>query len=154
MPRKAGDMARRMVRWVLCVAMALGFVQCRRVDNQVITRDVDIRAWEERVELEFDHGRQSTQCDMDIVLHVNRAFEQREVAFEITLFTPDSLSYSERVISEVDVEWGNAARYNTDVAIEYRRDIRLDREGVYRVAIRPLQTMAGVESAGINLRMK
>lgn len=141
-------------RWMAILLCAVMFVHCKRADNYVISNDVNVRQWDERVELEFEHGQERERCDMDIVLHVNRTFKHREVAFEITLFTPDSLRYSEFISSEIDVEWGPTARYYHDLPIEYRRDVELAKEGSYRVAIRPLYSLSGVESAGINFRMK
>ena len=141
-------------RWVVYMVCIVMFVHCGRVNNYVVCGDVNVLAWVERVELELSHGREPELCDMDIVLHVNRTFDEREVAFEMTLFTPDSLRYSECIKVPVDVEWGPTAEYYTDIAIEYRKDVELSHEGVYRVAIRPLHSISGVESAGINFRMK
>lgn len=143
--------AARLLVYGLCVAL---FVYCGRVKNHVVCCDVDVRMWDERVEFVYENLAPQTMCDMDIVLHVNRTFKEKDLELEITLCTPDSLRYSERVKAPVSVEWGPTAEYFADVAIEYRSNVTLSHEGIYLVAIRPLRQIRGVESAGINFRMK
>lgn len=136
---------------VICIAALDG---CSRLTNRVVSQDVNVIAWEDRAEVVLEHEGDFKRCDMDILLHVNRTFDEESVALELTFITPDSLRYSECVEAPISVDWGTTAKYFSDIAIEYRRDVKLKKDGIYSVSIRPLKPLRGVESAGVNFRMK
>ena len=136
---------------VVCVAAMSG---CGRLTNRVVCQDVNVMAWVDRAEVALEHEGDFRRCDMDILLHVNRMFDEESVALELTFTTPDSLRYSECVEVPVSVDWGTTAKYYSDIVVEYRRDVKLKKDGIYSVSIRPLKPLRGVESAGVNFRMK
>lgn len=154
MSRSIKNMTRLVARWMACLTLALCSVQCRGVDNRVVSSDVNIGDWNERVELIYENSTAATRCDVDVVLHVNRNFTEREIPLEITFFTPDSLRYSECVELKAQAEWDGVADYYTDIVMPYRGDVSLAKEGTYRLTIRPLKSLSGVESAGVNFRLK
>lgn len=143
----------RIARWFVYGLCIVSFAHCGRVTNHVVCCDVNVREWDESVEIVYENQTPQTMYDMDIVLHVNRTFQEKDVEFEIILTSPDSLRYSECIKAPASIDWGLAECF-TDVSIKYRRDVTFLREGEYLVAIRPLKQMKGVESVGINFRKK
>ena len=139
---------------LLSVVTLLLFVQCRTTECSVVMEDVNINDWSEETTVSYTNKQTANNYDLNIVLHVNRRFEAKQLEFEITTMTPDSLRYSEQVTLPVSLSWENPTAVTTDIELPYRRDVTLRCEGEYTMVITPRQSVVGVEAAGINFQMK
>lgn len=139
---------------LLSVVTLLLFVQCRTTECNVVMEDVDINDWSEETTVSYTNKQTANNYDLNIVLHVNRRFTAKQLEFEITTMTPDSLRYSEQVTLPVSLSWENPTAVTTDIELPYRRDVTLRCEGEYTMVITPRQSIVGVEAAGINFQMK
>ena len=139
---------------LLSVVTLLLFVQCRTTECSVVMEDVDINDWSEETTVSYTNKQTANNYDLNIILHVNRRFEAKQLEFEITTMTPDSLRYSEQVTLPVSLSWENPTAVTTDIELPYRRDVTLRCEGEYTMVITPRQSIVGVEAAGINFQMK
>ena len=138
---------------VAIIAM-LVFVQCRTEQSAVAMGDVSIDGWDNPITVTYKNTEADRLCDLGVTLHINRRFATDSVALEITTLTPDSLRYSEVVTLPAKAEWPSKQSTTMDIAIPYRRDVRLMHEGEYYIILRPLQSIEGVEAAGINFQTK
>ena len=137
---------------VAIIAM-LVFVQCRTEQSAVAMDDVSIDGWDNPITVAYTNTDQDALCDLGVTLHINRRFATDSVALEITTLTPDSLRYSEVVTLPAKAEWPSKQPTTMDIAIPYRHDVRLMHEGEYHIILRPLQSIEGVEAAGINFQI-
>ncbi|MBR3775393.1 MAG: hypothetical protein IKL12_04720 [Alistipes sp.] len=92
--------------------------------------------------------------DLNVTLHINRHFTASDIALEITTLTPDSLRYTESITLPIEAEWPGNNTMAIDVELPYRRDVHFSHEGEYSIILRPLQSLQGVEAAGINFQTK
>lgn len=138
---------------VAIIAM-LVFVQCRTEQSAVAMGDVSIDGWDNPITVIYKNTEADRLCDLGVTLHINRRYATDSVALEITTLTPDSLRYSEVVTLPAKAEWPSKQSTTMDMAIPYRHDVRLMHEGEYYIILRPLQSIAGVEAAGINFQTK
>ena len=138
---------------VAIIAM-LVFVQCRTEQSAVAMGDVSIDGWDNPITVTYKNTEADRLCDLGVTLHINRRYATDSVALEITTLTPDSLRYSEVVTLPAKAEWPSKQSTTMDIAIPYRRDVRLMHEGEYYIILRPLQSIEGVEAAGINFQTK
>lgn len=140
---------------ILLSAMAIVLLtQCRVSENNVVMTDVDINDWNEEASISYTNKQTESNYDLSIMLHVNRRFKAKELELEITTMTPDSLRYSERVTLPVRFSWEQTSSATSDIDIPYRQSVTLRCEGVYKMVITPLQSIVGVEAAGVNFQMK
>jgi hypothetical protein len=130
------------------------FTQCGSTECSVVMQDVDIDGWTDEATLTYTNKQTENNYDLSVVLHVNRRFKAKQLEFEITTMTPDSLRYSEQVTLPVSLSWENPTAVTTDIELPYRRDVTLRCEGEYTMVIAPRQSIVGVEAAGINFQMK
>ena len=138
---------------VAIIAM-LVFVQCRTEQSAVAMGDVSIDGWDNPITVTYKNTEADRLCDLGVTLHINRRYATDSVALEITTLTPDSLRYSEVVTLPTKAEWPSKQSTTMDIAIPYRHDVRLMHEGEYYIILRPLQSIEGVEAAGINFQTK
>ena len=138
---------------VAIIAM-LVFVQCRTEQSAVAMGDVSIDGWDNPITVTYKNTEANRLCDLGVTLHINRRYATDSVALEITTLTPDSLRYSEVVTLPAKAEWPSKQSTTMDIAIPYRHDVRLMHEGEYYIILRPLQSIEGVEAAGINFQTK
>lgn len=140
---------------ILLSAMAIVLLtQCRVSENNVVMADVDINDWNEEASISYTNKQTESNYDLSIMLHVNRRFKAKELELEITTMTPDSLRYSERVTLPVRFSWEQTSSATSDIDIPYRQSVTLRCEGEYKMVITPLQSVVGVEAAGVNFQMK
>lgn len=125
---------------------------CSVQPDMVVMSDVNNSDWSEMATLSYDN-RTLKECDMSILLHVNRHFEQQSVSLQITMLTPDSLRYTEQVTLNVEQQPQRPSMAATDVELPYRRNLHLKHKGVYVWQITPAQSIEGVESAGIKFQV-
>ena len=119
------------------------------VECDVALTDVNVASWRDEAAITWFNSDTTALRDLDLVLHVDRSFDCRELQLEIAVTTPDSLRYVERVTVPATVEWrGNIRR--TDIRMPYRHNVRFAREGEYIIGITPVVEVNGVEAAGMN----
>ena len=138
----------------MAIIAMLVFVQCRTEQSAVAMGDVSIDGWDNPITVTYKNTEADRLCDLGVTLHINRRFATDSVALEITTLTPDSLRYSEVVTLPAKAEWPSKQSTTMDIAIPYRHDVRLMHEGEYYIILRPLQSIEGVEAAGINFQTK
>lgn len=145
----------RVLRRVLMALMAVTmFTQCRVAESSVAMRDVSIDGWTEPVTVSYNNTDPTPLRDLNVTLHINRHFTVSDIALEITTLTPDSLRYTESITLPVQAEWPGNNTMAIDVELPYRRDVHFSHEGEYSIILRPLQSLQGVEAAGINFQTK
>lgn len=130
------------------------FTQCRVAESSVAMRDVSIDGWTEPVTVSYNNTDPTPLRDLNVTLHINRHFTVSDIALEITTLTPDSLRYTESITLPVQAEWPGNNTMAIDVELPYRRDVHFSHEGEYSIILRPLQSLQGVEAAGINFQTK
>ena len=138
----------------MAIIAMLVFVQCRTEQSAVAMGDVSIDGWDNPITVTYKNTEADRLCDLGVTLHINRRYATDSVALGITTLTPDSLRYSEVVTLPAKAEWPSKQSTTMDIAIPYRHDVRLMHEGEYYIILRPLQSIEGVEAAGINFQTK
>ena len=138
---------------IIIVALCL-MVGCDVSENRVVYKDVNVREWDESATIAFTHDGKPRRCDIDILLHVNRDFDARQCAFEISTITPDSLRYAESVTIPISEMQLSETEHFFDVCIPYRRDVGIDKNGEYKIIILPLVPLSDVEAVGVNFQLK
>jgi len=132
------------------VAASVLLAQCRAAEYDVRLADVNAVSWSDEAVVKYINGDTTSLRDLDLVLHVDRSFGNGELQLDISVVTPDSLRYVERVTVNAAADWrGNIRR--TDIRMPYRRYVRFALEGEYAIGIRPAGGVRGVEAAGIGL---
>lgn len=137
-----------ILRFAIFVAAAL-LAQCRMAECNVALTDVNVMSWSDVATVKYINADTTSLRDLDLVLHVDRSFDSGDLQFDISVATPDSLRYVERVTVPATAQWrGNIRR--TDIRMPYRRRVRFALEGEYAIGIKPVDEVRGVEAAGIN----
>lgn len=130
------------------------FTQCRVDESAVAMRDVSMDGWTEPVTVSYKNTNTAPMRNLNVTLHINRRFTASDIALEITTLTPDSLRFTESVTLPVKAEWPSDNTMAIDVELPYRKDVSFRHEGEYNIILRPLQSLQGVEAAGINFQTK
>lgn len=126
---------------------------CSITPNMVAMSDVDNKDWSEAAQLTYTNSS-IEQCDMSIVIHVNHSFAMEELPLQITMFTPDSLRYTEQVVLPVKHQQLRPTTIAADIELPYREDVHLRCKGEYTWHITPSQNITGVEAVGIKFHAK
>lgn len=129
-------------------------VGCAMPYNRVFYQDVNVMTWQQRAVITFSYDEEPRYGDMDLLLHVNGDFEPRDLNFEITVISPDSLRYTECISVPQPVRHAATSDHVEDIKIPYRQDVELAKRGEYTVEIMPLTPLSGVESVGVNFQLK
>lgn len=129
-------------------------VQCRVVENTVVMEDVDVRSWTDAATVKYINDDTTTLRNLSVTLHVNRLYDSKEIALEISTMTPDSLRHTEQVVMPAAADWPSEIATTTDIEIPYRESVRFRCKGEYVVRITPRKEVVGVEAAGINFQSK
>ncbi len=128
---------------------SVSLTQCRMAECNVTLADVNVTSWNDEATITYLNSDTASLRNLDLVLHVDRSFDSRELQFDIAVTTPDSLRCVERVTVPTTAEWrGNIRR--TDIRTPYRRNVRFACEGKYVISIKPVAEVNGVEAAGMN----
>ena len=77
-----------------------------------------------------------------------------ELPLQITMFTPDSLRYTEQVVLPVKHQQLRPTAIAADIELPYREDVHLRCKGEYTWHITPSQNITGVEAVGIKFHAK
>ncbi|MBE6196367.1 MAG: hypothetical protein E7137_04655 [Rikenellaceae bacterium] len=118
--------------------------------TQAVMADVDPYKWSEEAAVKIENADTLTLRDLSLVIRSNRLFREDTLHLELTLRTPDSSRYSEVVAFPVRHIHRPAALRLID-EIPYRHDVILNQFGTYRLTLKPLHPIRGIEAAGINV---
>ena len=91
-----------------------------------------------------------TLRDAAIFLRYNDRFTEDTLTVRITTLSPDSLRFEEEFLLAI-VRTDTPAALQHETLIPYRRQIRLLREGGYRILVTPVRPVRGVEAVGVRL---
>lgn len=141
---------RRIIWGILCGVM-VSLSSCSIMPDVVVMKDVDVNDWHEAISLEWENNSEQER-DLSIMLHVNSLFNAEQIALQIKIYSPDSLYHIEQVVLPCTAELSQTTARAIDVEIPYRRNVSLKHKGKYIVEITPLESIAGVEAAGINFQ--
>lgn len=144
-------MLRRSISILVAIVATLVCTQCRMADCSVRIVDVNTDMWDDEATITFVNNDTAATRSLDLILHVNKDFEADSISLDITVFTPDSLRYSERVALPVNARWSAEMR-QTDIEVPYRRNVTFAHEGEYTINMTPVAGIIGVEAAGINFQ--
>ena len=144
-----------MQRWLngIFIGIVILFCSCSKKPDAVVMNDVNISDWSKTTTLVYNNTTIG-EVDMSIVLHVNRVFSAEEIALQITMFTPDSLRYTEQVTLPIELKPERPTQAATDIEIPYRRNVEFRRKGEYIWQITPTTALNGVEAAGLSFYIK
>lgn len=139
----------RSVRSALAAATVLLTTACTS-SHRTIAADVPFAAWDRTVEMAFDNDDTTSLCDLTLFLRCNDRFVEDTLTVRIEIRTPDSLRYEEPFILAVPYTNSPAALVR-EAVVPYRRRVRFERSGRYRVCITPAREIRGVEAVGIDI---
>lgn len=125
--------------------------QCSLEKNHVVMEDVNASGWDNAISLQYISDVTELR-NISITLRVRESFEADKLAFDITTMTSDSLRYNEQVILPVDFQWQGSVARSMEIELPYRHNVEISRNGEYIIRLRPLTSIKGVESAGINFK--
>ncbi len=144
-------MVSKIVRILAAAVATVICTQCRMADCSVRIVDVNTDMWDDEATITFVNNDTAAMRNLDLILHVNKDFDADSISLDITVFTPDSLRYRERVALPVNARW-NADMRQVDIEVPYRRNVVFAHEGKYTINMTPVAGVSGVEAAGINFQ--
>lgn len=113
-----------------------------------IAADVDARAWVDPVELILPNTDTLGCYDWQLFVRSDDRIAADTFTLRIAVVTPDSLRFEEPFFVRLPVRPVPAAMLS-EADVDYRRQVRLSRSGDYRLTIRPLYPLRGIEAVGI-----
>ena len=140
-----------MHRIILGILSCFALSACSIAPDTVVMKDVNVSDWSEAVSIEFNNDSEQER-NLSIALHVNSHFEAKQIALQIKTFSPDSLYHTEQVSLPCTAYLSQTTARAVDVEIPYRCNVSLRHKGKYIFEITPLESIAGVEAAGINFQ--
>lgn len=137
------------VRFMASLLAAAGLSACGLSPVRSAAADTDPRRWERPAEIVFRNADTATRCDASLFLRCNDRFAEDTLTVRVAVVAPDSLRYEEPFLLVIPRAEGPAALMR-EVAVPYRRRIRLARMGDYRFRVTPLRPVRGVEAVGVH----
>ncbi len=113
-----------------------------------IVADVDATAWVDPVELILPNAATLDCYDWQLFVRGDDRIAADTFTLRIAVVTPDSLRFEESFLVRLPARPVPAAVLS-EADIDYRRRVRLSRSGDYRLTIRPLYPLRGIEAVGI-----
>lgn len=104
--------------------------------------------WAEPVELVLPNDDTTGCYDWQLFVRCDDRSTTECFTLQITVLSPDSLRFSESVAVQLPPEAAPAPLLR-EVAVDYRRRVRLSARGNYRVRIAPQQPVEGIAAVGI-----
>ncbi len=137
------------VRWMIFAIVAgWSLVGGCSSPYRSIEADVDATAWVDPVELILPNTDTLDCYDWQLFVRSDDRIAADTFTLRIAVVTPDSLRFEESFLVRLPVRPVPAA-VRSEAGIDYRRRVRLSRSGDYRLTIRPLYPLRGIESVGI-----
>lgn len=116
--------------------------------------DVDVTAWSAPATIIQSNADTTTLRNIDLFLCCNDRFREDSITVRIAVRTPDSLRFEEAFRMVIPRATTTPAALKREIAIPYRRDVRLLCSGNYRITITPERPIRGVEAVGISIVKK
>lgn len=113
-----------------------------------VVADVDAGAWNAPVELTMPNTDTLNNYDWQFFVRSDERIAPDTFTVRIAVVTPDSLRFEEPFAVQLPVCTTPAARLCENL-LDYRRRVRLSRTGDYRLTIRPVRPLRGIEAVGI-----
>ncbi len=113
-----------------------------------VDADVDAEAWNAPVELTLPNTDTLGSYDWQFFVRSDERIAPDTFTVRIAVVTPDSLRFEEPFAVQLPVCTTPAARLCENL-LDYRRRVRLSRTGDYRLTIRPVRPLRGIEAVGI-----
>lgn len=113
-----------------------------------VVADVDAMAWNGPVELILPNTDTLDCYDWQLLVRSDDRIAADTFTLRIAVVTPDSLRFEEPFFVRLPARPVPAAMLS-ETDIDYRRQVRLSRSGDYRLTIRPLYPLRGIEAVGI-----
>lgn len=150
-PETNSGMAGAYAKYALCL-LAIAAAACSGPTHTERMADVDPRGWRagDAVVLKYENADTIGRRPLNLVLRCDRGFSLSALPLEITVTTPDSVSFTERI--EADMHAGvSANKSGFEAIVPYRSNAVLDRSGTYLFAFSPLtpESVKGVTAIGI-----
>lgn len=118
--------------------------------HQSVATDVDVRSWNAPAVIQYANTDTLILQDLNLFIRCDARFTADSLPLYVTLLTPDSLLYEERVVLRIPSREHPAA-ITPVLECPYRRRICLLRQGNYTFVIRPEHPQQGIEAIGIHL---
>lgn len=132
------------------VVLGLLIVGCSTTDFTSVMSDVDAREWYAPAVVEFEVSDTVSVVDVMIVArHVAYGFSD-SVQLNVTTISPDSTEWSEPFTLHLQAKEPRKSR-STITEVPYRRHVKWQRRGHYKIEFRPHSIYQGVESIGVNI---
>ncbi len=113
-----------------------------------VVADVDATAWADPVELILRNTDTLDCYDWQLFVRSDDRIAADTFTLRIAVVTPDSLRFEEPFLVRLPARPVPAA-VRSEAEIDYRRRVRLSQAGDYRLTIRPLYPLRGIETVGI-----
>lgn len=137
---------------VCALAIAAGLMQCGYPNTEKMA-DVNPVMWrvDDAAKVEVSGHDTAGMYGLDILMMFDADFDRRPLTLNITVIAPDSTRFSESVRL---ADFPNAHKHKAYYHLwrPYRDSVRLSMQGTYFFEITPARGVAGVRSAGINIR--
>lgn len=144
-------MARAYAKYALCL-LAIWAAACSGPSHTERMVDINPRGWGagDAVILKYENTDTIGRHALSVVLRCDREFSLNALPLEITVTTPDSVSFTDRI--EADMRAGvSANKSGFEAVAPYRSSVMFDRQGTYIFAFSPLtrESVTGVTAIGI-----
>lgn len=142
-----GSFGRRLLCALLPAVAGLFAAGCT-IPGRAVVAEIAGGTWTEAVELRLPNDDTLGRYDWQLFLRCDDRFAADTFTLRITVFTPDSLRFEETLPVQLPRPRA-AAPVMPSAGIDYRRQVQLARRGTYRLHIRPLRPLPGVEAVGL-----
>ena len=136
-------------RLTISIIIAVVFCGCSLTQPRVAMDDVSRSGWSEQIDVVYNNQDTTSLCDMNVALRLGHGFSSEQLPLHIVIVTPDSLRYEESVTLPIDVELGEDNLGSVEAIVPYRKNVHLDRMGLYGFSITPEREIVGIEAVGI-----
>ena len=112
--------------------------------------EIRTEVWSEPVEVTLPNGDTLSMYDLVIALRHDNSLNGSRVDMTVRTVTPDSLWVEEQLSMGVGDD-GRSSSLSHETSCIYRRNVRLAREGNYRIIVTPQHPVRGVTAVGVDM---
>ena len=121
----------------------------RRADT--VMGDVNPFGWLNEEVVTFDNADTVSKRDVSLVLRCGSDLDTDRLPLTLTFMAPDSSRFVERRVFALHLPEKSASTAAV-VTIPYRWSVVLRQRGTYTIAIKPAETVRGIEAAGFTFQ--
>ncbi len=133
----------------IAAALALLSGGCISPHQSVMT-DTRPTGWKREVVVVFENEDTVSRRDLYLLLRYNENFECDSLPLTVRITTPDTTCFEEPLTLYVP-RASHPAPLRDEIVVKYRRNVRFNQAGSYRITFTPARKVRGVEAIGINL---